>query len=202
MALAWLPLALVFAVEFTSPIWGALTAMLLLGERLDRRRALAMGLGFAGVLVVLRPGVVALEPAILAALGAALAFGVTNAMTKKLVQTDQPWGILFWMCTSQTLLCLPFAVPLWMAPGTADLPWIAAVAVTGLSAHYCLTRALGAAEAVVVLPMEFARLPVVAVIGLLAYGEPLDPWLFLGAAVIFAGIWLNVGTASRPPGGR
>jgi drug/metabolite transporter (DMT)-like permease len=72
---------------------------------------------------------------------------------------------------------------------------------TGLSAHYCLTRALGAAEAVVVLPMEFARLPVVAVIGLLAYGEPLDPWLFLGAAVIVAGIWLNVaGGAGRRPG--
>jgi drug/metabolite transporter (DMT)-like permease len=200
LALAWLPLALVFAVEFTSPIWGALTAMLLLGERLDRRRALAMALGFTGVLIILRPGFIALEPVILAALGAALAFGIINAMTKKLVQTDRPWGILFWMCTSQTALCLPFTIPLWVTPTAVDLPWIAAVAVTGLSAHYCLTRALTNADAMVVLPMEFARLPVVAAIGLLAYGEPLDPWVFLGAAVIFTGIWLNVtgGTGKRP----
>lgn len=199
LALAWLPLALVFAVEFTSPIWGALTAMRLLGERLNRWRLLAMALGFAGVLVILRPGFVTLEPAILAALGAAVAFGVTNAMTKKLVRTDQPWGILFWMCCGQTLLCLPFAIPLWVAPAAADLPWIAAVAVTGLTAHYCLAQALASADAMVVLPMEFVRLPIVALIGLLAYGEPLDLWTFLGAAVIASGIWLNVrAEATRP----
>ena len=209
VALAWLPLALVFAVEFTSPIWGALTAMLLLGERLSRFRVLAMVLGFAGVLVILRPGIVELEPAILAALGAALAFGVINAMTKKLVRTDRPWGILFWMCVSQALLCLPFAIPLWVAPTSADLPWIVAVAVTGLSAHYCLARALAVADAMVVLPMEFARLPVVALIGLLAYGEAIDPWTFLGAAVIVTGIWLNVRAEARaarlpspPPAGQ
>jgi drug/metabolite transporter (DMT)-like permease len=199
LALAWLPLALVFAVEFTSPVWGALTALLLLGERFNRFRVLAMVLGLAGVLVILRPGVVPLEPAILAILGAAMAFGIINAMTKKLVVTDRPWGILFWMCASQTLLCLPFAIPLWVPPTVPDLPWIAAVAVTGLSAHYCLTRALAAADAMVVLPMEFARLPIVAVIGLLAYGEPLDPWIFLGALVIFSGIWLNVWAEARAP---
>lgn len=197
-ALAWLPLALVFAVEFTSPIWGALTAMVLLGERLNRSRVAAMTLGFAGVLIILRPGMVPLEPAILAILVAAVAFGVINAMTKKLVTTDRPWGILFWMCASQSVLCLPFAVPLWVAPAWPDLPWVLAVAVTGLSAHYCLTRALAVADAMVVLPMEFARLPIVALIGLLAYGELLDPYIFLGATVIFAGIWLNLRAAARP----
>jgi drug/metabolite transporter (DMT)-like permease len=197
LALAWLPLALVFAVEFTSPVWGALTAILLLGERLTRWRVLAMLAGLAGVLIIVRPGLVAFDPALLAALFAALAFGVINAMTKKLVITDRPWGILFWMCACQTLLCLPFALPLWVMPTLADIPWIAGVAITGLSAHYCLARALALADAVVVLPMEFARLPLVAVIGLLAYGEPLDPWIFLGAAIIFTGIWLNVRAESR-----
>ena len=197
LALVWLPLALVFAVEFTSPVWGALTAILLLGERLTRWRVLAMLAGLSGVLIIVRPGLIAFDPALLAALFAALAFGVINAMTKKLVTTDQPWGILFWMCTCQALLCLPLALPLWVVPSLADLPWIAGVAITGLSAHYCLARALALADAVVVLPMEFARLPLVAVIGLLAYGEPLDPWIFLGAAVIFAGIWLNVRAESR-----
>lgn len=192
LAIAWLPLAIVFAVEFTSPIWGALTAVLLLGERLNRSRQLAMALGFIGVLIIVRPGVGAFDPAILAVLAAALSFGITNAMTKKLLATDRPWGILFWMCAVQTLLCLPFAIPLWAPLTWAQSPAIAGAAVAGLSAHYCLTRALDAADAVVVLPMDFARLPMIAGIGLVLYGEPIDPWTFAGAAVVFFGIWLNL----------
>lgn len=191
-AIGALPLALVFAVEFTSPIWGVLTAVLLLGERLTRWRVIAMAAGLLGVLVIVRPGLAVFEPMILVVLLAAVSFGIINAMTKKLVATDRPWGILFWMCACQTLLCLPFAVPLWVAPTVADLPWIAGVAVTGLSAHYCLTRALALADAAVVLPMEFARLPLIAAIGLVAYGEPLNPWIFTGAVVICGGIWLNL----------
>jgi drug/metabolite transporter (DMT)-like permease len=191
-ALGVLPLALVFSVEFTSPIWGALTAVLLLGERFTRWRVVAMVAGFVGVLVIVRPGLAAVDPMVLAVLFAALSFGIINAMTKKLVTTDRPWGILFWMCTAQGLLCLPFAAPLWVTPLLIDLPWILAVAGAGLAAHYCLTRALALADAVVVLPLEFARLPLIASIGLVAYGEPFDPWIFLGAAIIFAGIWLNL----------
>ncbi len=191
-ALGVLPLALVFSVEFTSPIWGALTAVLLLGERFTRWRVVAMVAGFLGVLVIVRPGLATVDPMVLAVLLAAVSFGIINAMTKKLVTTDRPWGILFWMCTGQALLCLPFAVPLWVAPTPIDLPWIAAVAGAGLAAHYCLTRALTLADAVVVLPLEFARLPLIAAIGLVAYGEPFDPWIFLGAAIIFAGIWLTL----------
>lgn len=192
VAIAWLPLAIVFAVEFTSPIWGALTAVLLLGERLSRNRKLAMALGFVGVLIIVRPGFGAFDPAIFAILAAAVSFGITNALTKKLLGTDRPWGILFWMCAVQTLLCLPFAIPLW-APMTWDQsPAITGVAVAGLSAHYCLTRALAAADAVVVLPMDYARLPMIAVVGLLLYGEPIVPWTFIGAAVVFLGIWLNL----------
>lgn len=197
LALAWLPLALVVAVEFTSPILGALAAVLLLGERLTRGRVAAMVLGFAGVLIVVRPGVAPADPAILAIVGAALSFGVTNTMTKKLLATDHTLGILFWMCSVQLLLCLPFAVPGWVAPDWPDAPWIAGVMVVGLAAHYCLTRALATADAAVVLPMDFARLPFVALIGFLAYGEALDPWTMLGAAVIFAGIWFNLRGEAR-----
>ncbi len=197
ISLGLLPLAQVFAVEFTSPIWGAMTAVLLLGERLTRWRVLALVAGFVGVLIIVRPGVAAVEPAVFAILGAAMCFGIINAMTKKLVRTDQPWGILFWMSVVQTLLCLPFAIPLWVTPTLAEAPWLAGVAVSGLSAHYCLARALASADAVVVLPMEFVRMPIIAVIGLLLYGERLDPWIFLGAAVIFSGIWLNVRAEAR-----
>jgi len=198
-AIGAVPLALVFAVEFTSPIWGVLTAVLLLGERLTRWRVIAMAAGLGGVVIIVRPGLTAFEPMVLVVVLAAVCFGIINAMTKKLVATDRPWGILFWMCTAQTLLCLPFTVPLWVAPTVLDLPWIAGVAVTGLSAHYCLTRALALADAAVVLPMEFVRLPLIALIGLLAYGEPLDPWIFAGALVICGGIWLNVRAEQQNP---
>jgi drug/metabolite transporter (DMT)-like permease len=101
------------------------------------------------------------------------------------------------MSVVQALLCLPFSIPLWVTPTLAEAPWIAGVAVSGLSAHYCLTRALAGADAVVVLPMEFVRMPIIALIGLLAYGEPLDPWIFVGAAVIFTGIWFNLRAEAR-----
>lgn len=197
MALGWLPLALVFAVEFTSPVWGALTAVLLLGERLTRNRVLAMAAGLFGVLVIVRPGVAAFDPAILAIVLAAVVFGVINAMTKKLLSTDRPWGVLFWMCVSQTLLCLPFALPGFVMPGVAELPWVAGVAITGVSAHYCLNRSLGMADASVVLPMDFIRLPLVAGLALVLYGEPFDPWIFLGAFIICLGIWQNLRAEAR-----
>jgi len=86
-------------------------------------------------------------------------------------------------------------------PAPAEAPWLALVGLCGLSAHYCLNKGLSLADALVVLPMEFLRLPVIALAGLVLYGERLDPWVLAGGGIVAAGVWLNLrGEVRRPPG--
>jgi drug/metabolite transporter (DMT)-like permease len=191
-SLALLPLAQVFAIEFTSPVWGSILAVLLLGERFNRGRLLALLAGFAGILVILRPGLDALPPAALVMLASAAGFGFINVLTKRLTRTDRPVTILFWMCASQTLLALPPSLVHWTTPALAEAPWLVLVGLCGLSAHYCLNKGLSLADALVVLPMEFLRLPVIALAGLALYQEPLDPWVLAGGGIIASGVWFNL----------
>ena len=193
-ALPLIPLAQLFALEFTSPIWATLLAPLVLAEAITRRRLFAACLGFAGVLVVARPDFGALDPALLAALGAALGFAGSALFTRKLTRSETTLCILFWLTAMQTVLGLICAgldgdirLP---APGA--LPWLCVIAIAGLTAHFCMTTALALAPAGIVMPMDFARLPVIAVIGMLFYGEALHWAVILGAALIFAANWINI----------
>lgn len=197
MGIGLLPLALVFALEFTSPIWATFMAMAILGERLTPGRGFAVLTGFLGILVVVRPGVAAFDPNILLVLVAAIFFGFTNIATKRLTRTDTPSCIVFWMCAMQTLMLLPFAVAVWRAPILADLPLILLLGSVGLSAHYCLSRALSLADAITVLPMEYLRLPLIGLTGAAFYAEPLDPWIYGGSALIFTGIYVNLRQEQR-----
>jgi len=191
-AIAMLPLATVFAIEFTMPVWTALLAMLILGERLNRGRAVMLALGVVGVLIILRPGFAVVQPAALAMLAGAFAYASVNISTKRLVKNDSAFAILFYMSAIQLPLGLFPALPQWVAPGIAELPWIIAIGVAGLVAHYCITRALHIADAMLVVPIDFLRLPLIAVVGMLMYGEPLEAQILLGAAVIFAGTYYSI----------
>lgn len=194
-AITLIPLAQVFALEFTSPIWVILLSPLFLGERLTRRKLLAAALGFAGILIVARPDFTALETGVLAAAGAAVFFAVTNLMTKALTTDGEAIvSILFWLtliqaCFGTIAMAADGSVTL---PTLATLPWLALIGVAGITAHLCLTTALSLAPASTVVPVDFARLPIIAAIGALVYAEPVEPSLFLGAALIFLGIWLNL----------
>ncbi len=192
-ALMMIPLSQLVALEFTNPIWVALLAPLLLGEKLTRRRIAAIALGFTGMLIVAQPGAAPLNIGHAAGLLAALGFALNTLYTKSLMGHDTVLCVLFWMTLSQTvmglLLGLPGGFP-WPSP--ALWPWILAVGVTGLTAHLSLTTALSYAPAAVVAPMEFLRLPVLTVLGALVYGEPVMVAVFIGGAVIFAGNLLNV----------
>jgi drug/metabolite transporter (DMT)-like permease len=193
-ALPLIPLAQLFSVEFTSPIWATLLAPLVLGERLTRARVLAALLGFAGVLVVARPDFGTLEPGILAAAGAALGFAGSALFTRRLTRTETVVCILFWLSAMQAVLGLAFAgvdgdIAL---PSATGLPWLALIALSGLCAHYCLTTALSLAPAGVVMTMDFLRLPVIAVIGMAFYGEPLELAVAIGAALILGANWINI----------
>ena len=191
-SLGLLPLAMVFAIEFTTPIWTALLAAMFLGERLTAVRLTAIALGFGGVLVILRPGVAILDPAAFAALGAAFGYACSYIFTKDLVATDRPITILLWMNAIQLPLALAASASIWVAPSPALWPWVAVTGAVGLTSHYCLSRALQYGEATVVTPIDFLRLPLAAAVAWMLYGERVDPWVFVGAAIIFGGVWLNL----------
>lgn len=185
--IAFISMAEVFAIEFTVPVWTAILAAVILGERLTAARMLAVALGLAGVLLIVRPGSGMVHPAALAVLLGAVAFALAYIMTKKLSRTETPLCILFYMTVVQLALGLAPAAATWVSPSFESWPWIALVGSVGLTTHYCLARAMALADASVVVPMDFLRLPLIAVVGAVFYDEKIQPLLFLGAALILAG---------------
>lgn len=196
-AIGALPLATVFAIEFTMPVWTAVLAFIFLGERLTRPRVVMLVLGLAGVLIILRPGLGFFQLGALVALAAAFLYAGNMIATKQLSGTDSPLAVLFWMSVVQTPLSLLAALPGWVSPPIAQLPWMILIGVGSYTAHYCMTRAFKLAEATVAVPIDFVRLPLIAVVGATFYHEPFDFMIIVGAAVIFAGTYYSLSRERR-----
>ena len=190
--IAILPLAQVFAIEFTAPFWVALMAVILLGERMNRGRAIALIFGLAGMLIILRPGFGNFSIGSLYVLGAAIGFAGTHIATKRLTGTDTAMMVLFWMVVIQFPISAVAAVFSWSALSWGMMPWALVVGVTGLSAHLCMTKALNLADATVVIPMDFMRLPLIALVGFVVYSEGFDAFLLIGALVMFSGNYVSI----------
>lgn len=186
-ALGVLPLAEVFAIEFTVPIWTAMMATLLMGERLHHGRLVAVILGVIGMLVILRPGLGILHPAALILLGGTVCYGLAHTLTRKLSFKDHTLTILFYMTVMQLPMSLSLGGSEWQRPSADTLPWIALIGITGLTAHYCMTRALAVADVTLVIPIDFLRLPLIAAVGYVLYNEQLDSLLVLGAIIMLSG---------------
>jgi drug/metabolite transporter (DMT)-like permease len=198
MSLLLIPLAMTFALEFTTPAWTLLIAAPVLGERFTASRVGAVVFGLFGVLVILRPGLAAFQPGALLALMAAFGFAITLVATKKLTRTDSPFAIIFWMMLIQLPLALIASDPLFVTRlNQAQSPAVIAIGVSGLASHYCLTRAFRVGDAGVVVPLDFMRIPLIAVIGWWLYGEPLDVFVFVGAGLIVTGILWNLRSEAR-----
>jgi len=196
-----LPLATVFALEFTMPAWTIVLAPFFLGERMTESRIGAVILGLLGVLIILRPGIESFQPAALLVLLAALGYGAQNIATKKLTRTESTFAIVFWMNVIQLALALTFAGgPFFLGTLTPDLlPAMGGLGAAGLFAHFCLTNAFRAGDASVVVPLDFLRIPLIAVIAWWLYGEPLDGFVFAGAGLIISGILWNLHAEMRRP---
>ena len=199
LALGMIQLAQVFALEFTAPIWVILLSPLVLNEALTRPRLTAAALGFIGIMIVARPDFAALNPGVLAAAGAAVCFAAVQILTKRLTRGESVIGILFWLTLMQFcfgIVCILVSGHItW--PTHATLPWLGLIGLAGVLAHLCLTTALALAPASFVVPIDFIRLPLIAVVAAVAFAEPIDPMVLLGGAVIFTGIWINVRSQLR-----
>jgi len=192
-SLLLIPLAMAFALEFTTPAWTLLLAAPVLGERLNASRIGAVVFGLLGVLVILRPGLATFQPGGLLTLVAALGLAITLIATKKLTRTDSTFAIVFWMMLIQLPLALIGSDPLFVTKlNQGQVPAVIGIGVSGLVSHYCLTNAFQVGDAGVVVPLDFMRIPLIAVIGWWLYGEPLDVFVFLGAGLIITGILWNL----------
>lgn len=201
-AVTVMPFATVFALEFTAPVWLSILAVLFLGERMTPPRIAAVVLGLLGVLVILRPGLAIIQPASLAVLAAAFSFAVTGVVTKKLTATLSTFSILLWMNVIQLPIHLLFSDPAFPGRIEAWQLWgVVGVGASGVASHLCLTQAYRYGDATVVIPLDFLRIPLIALVGAVFYGERLDLFVFAGAAIIVSGILLNLAAEARRPDG-
>lgn len=198
-AVGVIPLAQVFALEFTQPIWVILLSPLFLKERLTALKMIAALIGFAGILLVTRPGTAPLSPGIITAAASAVFFAFTTITTKKLTRFASIGCIVFWLTAMQAVLgAVAAGIDGQIAfPTLQTAPYLVLIGLAGLLAHFCITNALAIAPATVVIPFDFARLPTIAVVGMVLYHEPFDLFTLLGAIVIFSGIFLNVWSENR-----
>jgi drug/metabolite transporter (DMT)-like permease len=193
LSLTMLPLATVFALEFTMPAWTAVLAVWFLHERMTPSRLGVVILGLIGVLVILRPGIASFNPAAILVLLAAFGYAITMITTKQLTKTETTFGIVFWMAVIQLPLSLIGSDPtvfLRFEPRHI-LPAIG-VGVAGLTSHYCLSNAFRSGDATLVVPLDFMRIPLIAVVGWAFYGERLDVFVLLGAMIIVSGVLWNL----------
>ncbi|MEK9965888.1 MAG: DMT family transporter [Rhodospirillaceae bacterium] len=195
--IALLPLAEVFAIEFTAPIWSTVLAVLFLGERLNRGRIVAVILGFLGILVILRPGIAVIDDGAFAVLAAAIGFAMTITFTKYMTRTDRVITILVYMSVIQLPMGLALSAFVWITPDWLQLFWLFIVGATGLSAHFCTAKALSIADQTIVVPMDFMRLPLIIAVGFLLYSEAVEIAVLIGALMIFAGNYYSIRLEQR-----
>src|SRR5262245_5439842 len=151
-ALTLIPIGQVVAIEFTMPIWTAILAASLLGERMTAAKATAIVLGLVGVVIIVRPATGEINPGPLIALAAAVGFGVSMALVKSLTRTESALSVIFWMTVVQATAGLLPTLYLWTWPSAPAWGWTVVIAICGTFSHYCLASAMRHADATVVVP--------------------------------------------------
>ena len=192
LALTLIPLAQVVSIEFTMPIRAAVIASFYLGEKISVMRVVAIVLGFIGVLVIVRPGMASVSPGQLLALASAFGFATSVVITKRLLEQDNAFTVLFYMIAVQLVLGGIIAVFFWQWPSVQAWPFVIGAGVAGLTSHYSLARALALTDSASVAQMDFARVPLTAMLGFLVYHETISIYLVIGAGLIILGNMINL----------
>ncbi len=198
-AITVVPLAQVFAIEFSAPLWALLMSAIILNEPLTRNRVIAGIAGFIGILIITRPGVNAIGWAQLTPALAAIGFAASAVTTRLLTRTERITSIMFWLTGMQFvfgLICAGYDMDIAL-PTAANLPLVTLIAICGVTAHFCLTTALSLAPASIVMPIDFLRLPLIAAIGAIMYSEVLDLYVALGALIIITANYANIRVETR-----
>ncbi len=195
LGIGLLPLAEVFALEFTAPIWTLIIAGIFLGEQITSRKLIAVIFGLLGVLVITKPGIEVIDAAFIV-LGAAVCFAVTLVCTKSLSSSESPVLILFYMSLIQLPIGFVLALSTWIWPTLQQWIWLVIIGFTALSAHYCLSKAMQYAEVSMVVTVDFLRLPLIALVGVSLYAEEFEISLLLGGLLMVVGNLISIGKST------
>ncbi|SMO83494.1 EamA domain-containing membrane protein RarD [Paracoccus laeviglucosivorans] len=191
VAFAHAPLADATAINFTMPIFLTLGAWLFLRERIGAERLLAVLAGFIGITIIIRPGATAFDPWLLFALAGAILTATIQLILRKMAQRDTTDQLVAWNLLSMVPLGLLVALPVWQTPTPAQLGLLALQGFLGAMNMTLITRAFSMADASFLAPLDFLRLPIVAVLAFLFFGEIAPAATWIGAAVIFASALLT-----------
>ena len=191
LGLGLLPLAQVFALEFTTPLWTMLIAAWILKEKITPKKTIAMALGLVGVSIIASPGSGIFNVISVVVLGAALCYAIAHINTKSLTSSEDPLTILFYMCVIQLPIAGIFTLNQWYTPNPLQWSWLFIVGMSALTAHYCITKAMHNSEVSVVVTLDFLRLPLIACLGVLLYSEDFNLSLIIGASLMLMGNLLN-----------
>ena len=174
------------ALQFTLPLFTLILAVIFLGEHVGPHRWLATVVGFAGALIIIRPGFAAINIGMLVAVSAAAIYGASDVATRHLSRRDRTSMIVFYSFVMQLPLGIGPAIATWVTPGWSALPYIAVFGLVAFAAQWCLTQSYSVAEASFVSPVLFLRLPFTAAIGFVVFSQTTDVWTWTGAAILFA----------------
>ncbi|MDX8347598.1 DMT family transporter [Cognatiyoonia sp. IB215446] len=187
-AMARIPIAEVTAMNYLSPVYVSLGAALFMGERLPPRRLAAVILALIGAMIILRPGVKAIEPGHIAMLGTAICFAAGYLIAKQLSGEVSAAVVVGMLSITVTIGLAPFALAVWVTPSWQDLGWLFLVACFATAGHYSMTLAFAAAPLTVTQPVTFLQLVWAVLLGALVFGEAVDGWVIFGGAVIMASV--------------
>lgn len=179
-------LADVASLQFTSPLFTAIIAAAFLGEKIGGHRMVAILVGFAGALIIIRPGVIPINLGTVMILIAAFLYSCAHVVTKRLSDTESGSTVVFYMSVTILVYSAIPAFFVWQTPAWADMPAMIGLGITGYATHYCITRSLAVGDASFVIAFDFMRLPFSAILGWLLFREILDIWTVAGALIIFA----------------
>ena len=187
-AMARVPMAEVTALGYVAPIFVTIGAALFLGERLHLRRLFGVGAGFVGAMVIIRPGFEEINLGQLAQLSAAPLFAASFIIAKKLTAQENSSMIVGLLSVGCTLTLLPGAILQWRSPTVEEIGWLSLSALLATTGHFTLTKAFAAAPITVTQPLSFLQLVWATVIGVMLFGEPIDPFVVLGSLIVVSAV--------------
>ena len=185
-AVSVVPVADAVALSFTAPLFTTVLAIIVLKEVVRIRRWTATLLGFAGALLILRPGFAEIDPNLLIVILSAAGMAAAFIVIKILSRTESSTTIVAYLNLFMVPAALIPALFVWQWPTAQEFTWLVVVGVSGTCAHLAMTKAFAIAETTVIMPFDFTRLPFTALIGYIAFSEVPDIWTWVGAAVIFS----------------
>ncbi len=191
VGIVYLSLAEVTAIEFTTPIWILVLASIFLKEKITAKKSISIILGFIGVLIIIKPGIEIISYNSIIVLLSAICFAIAHTATKKIVETNSASNVVFIMCLTQLPISFVCAYPSWNWPNLTDYFWLTLIGLSGITAHFSMAKALIKENISNLIPLDYLRLPILILAGILLYNEAFDMTFIIGGTLIFLGNYIN-----------